>query len=625
MEDEYFTVDGCPMKKRKLTACEGEDEVNGEADGEFDYSNSAPTSADPTDPTSTDEDDDIDDDDDESEEEDINDQLQDMPLPDDEVDELLDDYLEKKKNRKLAATPSHIEKTKKVMKKRGQDYFEVLPEGWIEVTHFSGMPLYLHSQSRVCTFSKPYYLGTGSVRKHEVPVSAIPCLQYRREIERERKDQSESHQTNDQVPNGKNTTEQNCNGSSSDLACAINQEQKQQDQDMNVDIKPLIKVEETNCASLANHESTQPPSKENSTAVCENYDSTNATSVVGVKKEEARSEFQAKVETVQDHKREKCITPNDVKDYCERLFEFDVIKIRKFKTWADRRKHNSILREQRQRPFLPNDTRLITCSSTNSGAFSSGKKEFVMNPAGKSFVCILHEFVQHQEKVQPRYIYKELENANTPYSATVVIKDTTYGVGFGNSKRQAKSEAAKKTIEILIPGIRDFTEAGTSRSGQIDSSQDLKFFDNIKIEDSRVSELCAKAGQQSPYQILVECLKRNAGTCNGDLPITHDVKLIKPQKNVYTMIVNGHEAKVTCKNKREGKQKAAQVILQKLHPQVTSWGGLLLMYGRGSCKTPKEKKEHEQKITELQSTASPNKPNWAILNKLKEEMQKLKY
>ena len=246
-----------------------------------------------------------------------------------------------------------------------------------------------------------------------------------------------------------------------------------------------------------------------------------------------------------------------------------------------------------------------------------------MNPAGKSFVCILHEFVQHKEKVQPRYIYKELENAVTPYSATAEINGVPYSIGYGKSKKDAKEEAARKTIEILIPGIKDITEANTSKTGQSDTSQDLKFFDNIKIDDNRVTDLCAKAGLQSPYQILVECLKRNAGTCNPD--ISHAVELIKHHKNIYTMRVNEHEAKVECKNKREGKQRAAQLILRKLHPQITSWGGLLLMYGRGSCKTPKEKKEEEQKITELQSSASPNAPNYAILNKLKEEMLKLSH
>lgn len=66
------------------------------------------------------------------------------------------------------------------------------------MTHNSGMPLYLHKQSRVCTLAKPYFLGPGSVRKHEVPVSAVPCLQYKRalqEEEEERKREKERQPT----------------------------------------------------------------------------------------------------------------------------------------------------------------------------------------------------------------------------------------------------------------------------------------------------------------------------------------------------------------------------------------------------------------------------------------------
>jgi len=37
----------------------------------------------------------------------------------------------------------------------------------------------------------------------------------------------------------------------------------------------------------------------------------------------------------------------------------------------------------------------------------------------------------------------------------------------------------------------------------------------------------------------------------------------------------------------------------------------------------KEKKQEEQQITTLQSKASANSPNWAILSKLREEMLKL--
>lgn len=56
------------------------------------------------------------------------------------------------------------ERDKTVLINKGHNHFDILPEGWIQVTHNSGMPLYLHKTSRVCTLSKPYFLGPGSVR-----------------------------------------------------------------------------------------------------------------------------------------------------------------------------------------------------------------------------------------------------------------------------------------------------------------------------------------------------------------------------------------------------------------------------------------------------------------------------
>ena len=47
---------------------------------------------------------------------------------------------------------------------KGLSLFEVLPEGWVQVTHTSGMPIFLHKPSRVCSMSKPYFLGRGSAR-----------------------------------------------------------------------------------------------------------------------------------------------------------------------------------------------------------------------------------------------------------------------------------------------------------------------------------------------------------------------------------------------------------------------------------------------------------------------------
>jgi microprocessor complex subunit DGCR8 len=503
------------------------------------------------------------------------------------VDELLEETLcqgveagdeppaKKSKSEADAAVPDdpeHIVTKKIVLKKRNADYFEVLPEGWIEVTHFSGMPLYLHRVSRVCSASKPYFLGSGSVRKHDIPISAIPCLQYRNQLAKE-----QAVQSADEVPDaGASSSGAACNGTES------------QPKKMNV-----------------------------------------------------------KVESVEESKKKNSLPYLQVREYCSKLFEFQEIIIRKFKTWADRRQHTAN-RKMKERPSLPEGTKLITCPITNwneSGITAENgsdgvrkantgarnqKREFVMNPKGKTHICILHEFIQHSERVQPHYDIKELENAATPYSATVEINGTKYGTGFGTSKKIAKSEAARKTLEILIPTYSsqvDIEKAVDNPQGENPAesslSQELEFFDQIGIRDNRVANLCVTAGQFSPYQVLVECLKRNHGL--GDTDISFNVtpqKGNKP-KNQYTMTAGKHTVSGICKNKIDGKQTASQEILSKLHPQVNSWGALLRLYGRGSCKTPKEKKEEEQKITELQSTACANKPNYAILEKLKSEMEKL--
>lgn len=468
-------------------------------------------------------------------------------ISDDEIEAMLEAGMHSPKQEEVEDDDdvAHEVKEKVILKVRGHDPFDVLPEGWIQVTHNSGMPVYLHKQSRVCTLSKPYFLGPGSTRKHEVPMSAVPCLHYRREKEKEEKCP---------VTNG-------------------------------------VSDEGDAAADKATELATHIPT--------------------------------AKVESVRESQKERSLDAMAFRQYCEAVFDFQTIQLRKFKTWAGRRMHRKKLK-QMQRPMLPEGTKLIMCSlppTPGTSRITSGhsKREFIMNPNGKSNVCILHEYVQHAMRTQPQYTFKELESSSMPYGATVVINSIKYGSGFGSSKKQAKSEAAKATLEILIPQMRDTNLKG--EKGE-DFFQDVAFFDEIKVEDPRVNDLCAKTGQLSPYQILLECLKRNYGM--GDTEIKQEMKNIKHQRNEFIMSVGKHSASVICRNKRDGKQRASQAILQGLHPHINCWGSLLRLYGKGSCKTLKEKKEEEQRITELQSKASANRPNLCILNKLKEEMAKLK-
>lgn len=83
------------------------------------------------------------------------------------------------------------------------------------------------------------------------------------------------------------------------------------------------------------------------------------------------------------------------------------------------------------------------------------------------------------------------ENAATPYAAAVSINDMQYGVGYGTSKKQAKSEAARATLEILIPEMRHkiMSDSKTASNASKVQDQDLSvsnrttfyFFFNYKI------------------------------------------------------------------------------------------------------------------------------------------------
>jgi microprocessor complex subunit DGCR8 len=51
--------------------------------------------------------------------------------------------------------------------------------------------------------------------------------------------------------------------------------------------------------------------------------------------------------------------------------------------------------------------------------------------------------VQQSLKTQPYYHFTELENAATPYAATVTINHIEYGREVGSSKKLAKAKAAR--------------------------------------------------------------------------------------------------------------------------------------------------------------------------------------
>lgn len=521
---------------------------------------------------------------------------------DNDVDALLEAVLPPPKKRKrvdedVAGDSDHqtdeetsvqpmMTKIKTVLKNRGRPPTEPLPDGWIMTFHNSGIPVYLHRETRVVTWSRPYFLGTGSIRKHDPPQSSIPCLHYLKMRDQEQ--------------------EQNMAASNGEVTKVT----------MNGDLSPdkvqnaaVEIIEETDCTATEQNSVTNSVSLSSSGAM--NSKSLEEREALGgIIAAGALGQVKAKVEVC----KEESIVIEDFKRYLEKRFDFEQVTVKKFRTWAERRQFNREMKRKQaeaERPILPANQKLITLSVQDAPT----KKEFVINPNGKSEVCILHEYMQRVLKVRPVYNFFECENPSDPFGASVVIDGVTYGTGTASSKKLAKNKAARATLEILIP---DFIKQTTDEKPK--DSDELEYFNHISIEDSRVYELTNKAGLLSPYQILHECLKRNHGM--GDTTIKFEVIPGKNQKSEYVMTCGKHTVKGWCKNKRVGKQLASQKILQLLHPHVKNWGSLLRMYGRESNKMVKQEMS-DKSVIELQQFAKKNKPNLHILNKLRDEMKKL--
>ena len=73
------------------------------------------------------------------------------------------------------------------------------------------------------------------------------------------------------------------------------------------------------------------------------------------------------------------------------------------------------------------------------------------------------------------------------YDTFTFLDGIKYGTGYGTSKKQAKSEAAHRTLEVLIPNFKN--ELGSQIQGgssSLNEVPDVSYFDTLRVEDPRV-------------------------------------------------------------------------------------------------------------------------------------------
>ncbi|XP_003377256.1 putative double-stranded RNA binding motif protein [Trichinella spiralis] len=407
------------------------------------------------------------------------------------------------------------------------------------------------------------------------------------------------------------------------------------------------------------------------------------------------------VQTIDDYNKRN-VSAEELHEYAKKIFDFETIEVKRFKSWADHRAyHKKLKREKNEllmsavitgyeddfsdvvehqqqqqhqqqqhqqqvkeknsevewaasttgcgqqesssnfnlslssRPKLPPNVKLITVPNYNNNR--SLKKQFVLNPQGKTSIAVLHEYVQKVLRGLVKYEFSETRNATNPFAAVVklitpntnTVKQTgpsnglgaqgavagdgaaeataaapsemtdwvTIGVGNGNSKKNAKLEAARQALKVLIPGVDFNLDGQPDSTGEQDEA--TKLFDLIAINDSRVPELCSKAGQPMPFIILQECIKRNASLSASK--INMNIERVKHQLHAFTLSVGTQEVRVLCMNKKEGKQKASQAMLERLHPHIKSWGALIRLYGYGAQRQMNASRKEKANIVKMQA------------------------
>uniref|UniRef100_A0A915LBF9 Phosphodiesterase n=1 Tax=Meloidogyne javanica TaxID=6303 RepID=A0A915LBF9_MELJA len=274
----------------------------------------------------------------------------------------------------------------------------------------------------------------------------------------------------------------------------------------------------------------------------------------------------------------------------------------------------------------------------------------------KQKLALMHEDFNKINSGQKLSSSVDAENkaADDPSDSEFVV----LGEGFGPGKKQAKMIAAKAAVEKLVPGVEfdvdgiacnnrnEFSEntptssnnlitscplmaSGTSVGSSITDGDrnDLHIFDMIGVTDTRIPELCARAGQPSPYLVLQEYLKRHSAFGNTAINLTS--RLLRHQRHEFKLSI-GEElsVKVISGNKREGKQIAAQAMLKKLHPEIETWGAILKLYGHEAQQKFRDARKNKDSVVKLQSIQDEAnvrqfQPNKLILEKLRNEMLKL--
>jgi len=460
-----------------------------------------------------------------------------------------------------------------------------LPDGWCEVFHTSGYPLYFHKPTRVVSLSRPYFLGSISVRHHLIPVAAIPCL-YMKRLQEEQGATKESSPINDESKCPFKPTEEE----------STNRKRKHSEDD----------VEEGEISS---------PHPPTNLEECSTPIATETSSTRPRKPQQLPVSLQILTNsTLDDTLRYSALTADEFRAYCQRQFAFEQGEFKFFPSLSEKWKYFRQAQMKRRELNTPADAQIIELQPLTSNDQSivvsatlkttdtppqpslkssesiniNNKKVTIDLYPSKSPIALLQEYALKRLKAAVRYDWFTTEVSNSPFGCRVLVGEIVYGTGIGRNKRTAKLNATEESLLILLPQYKKLQEQQQHQTGNKatiieeksveeegcidDDDQTSPIVNNINnnhdfhdqeqinstlldeycISDTNIYDVCVTLGKPTPYQMLEKSLTYNALT-RGE----SNIKLTMTKKPMFTHITleigSEHREEAQAKDKAHAK------------------------------------------------------------------------
>ncbi|CAF3319949.1 unnamed protein product [Rotaria socialis] len=384
-----------------------------------------------------------------------------------------------------------------------------LPDGWCEVFHTSGFPIYFHKQTRVVTLSRPYFLGSVSVRHHLIPVASIPCL-YLKQLQEEQTGSEESSTANDESKCPfKNEQQENSSNSVSD------RKRKRSEEDVEEG-----EISSPRASTGANLEESSP--SEQTTVESTN----NIPPDTIVKRSTKPQPLPVSLQilsnsTLDDTLRYRTLTSDEFRSYCQRRLAFEPGEFKFFPSLSDKWKYIRQAQMKRREMNIPANTQVLELQPLSSSSSTTNDQSVIVattiKPAkppvkpliksasessnlnnkkvtidlypSKSPIALLQEYALKRLQLSVRYDWFTTDVSNSPFGCRVLVGNNIYGTGIGRNKRTAKLNATEESLVILVPQYKKLQEQQQQQQQQQQAiNRDILIADGSMDEEGCIDD-----------------------------------------------------------------------------------------------------------------------------------------